>query len=313
MARRRKPFSIGCNSLQRDDALCASVQGITTLTAIHPDGKRLAPSRHIPVGNEAALENVLERLHTANSNGWGAYVSIATRKRDLGRWRRGGRDDLLALPALFVDIDQEPEQALHRLHDFTLPPSCVVRSGFGIHAHWILREPTTEFDLANRILCSLAAHFDGDRTNVVGMLRIPGTINTKPIRAGALCHLIDLYPDRRYQLADFAEFAAALPMQRLKSRPQDFSRLTFSHTINPTLVRGVVECLLSEFQGYVKPNGYIASLCPCGHCHDHPGAHFNFDPSRACSMCFGRHGRLLLKDLCELLRLDPVSFGGLYT
>jgi hypothetical protein len=289
-----------------------SVQGFITLTAIHPDGRRIAPSRHVPVGNEAALEEALERLHAANAMGWGAYVSIATRKCDLGRWRRGGRGDLLALPALFVDIDQEPEQAIDTLHDFALPPTCIIRSGHGIHAHWILREPTTEFDLANHLLRSLAGKFAGDRTNVVQMLRLPGSINTKPTRAGALCHVVELWPDRRYSLTDFAGFTAASPAQRGKDRPKDFSSLAFSRDMNRALVSGVVECLVSEFQGYVKPNGYIASLCPCGHCHDQPGAHFNFDPSRACALCFGRHGRLLMKDLCQLLHVDPASYGGLY-
>src|SRR5258708_467795 len=179
-------------------ALYGSVQGCITLTAIHPDGTRPAVSRHVPVDDNAALEGALERLLTANLMNWGAYVSIATRKADLGRWRRGGRNDLQALPALFVDIDQDPELAVDRLHNFSLPPSCIVRSGRGIHAYWFLKEPTTEFDLTNRILSGLAVRFEGDRTNVVHMLRLPGSINTKPARAGALCHVTDLYPERRY-------------------------------------------------------------------------------------------------------------------
>jgi hypothetical protein len=88
--------------------------------------------------------------------------------------------------------------------------------------------------------------------------------------------------------------------------------LTFRHDLNPALVKGIAGCLLSEFHGHVKANGYIAALCPCGHCRDYPGSHFNFDPTRAIGTCFGRHGRLLLKDLCELLRVDPANYGGLY-
>lgn len=293
-------------------ALYPSVQGFVTLTAIHPDGKHSASSRHILLGNHISLDDALERLQVANSSGWGAYVSIATRKANLGRWRRGGRDDLLALPALFVDIDEKPETALNRLHDFSLPPSCIVRSGRGIHAYWFLTEPTTEFDMANRILHGLAGRLEGDSTTVVHMLRLPGSTNTKPARAGALCYVSELFPERRYRLADFAGFAIASPMQRLKDRPKDFSRLTFSHDLNSMLIKGIADCLLSEYHGHVKSNGYIAALCPCGHCHDYPGSHFNFDTSRAVGTCFGRHGRLLLKDLCELLRLDPTTYGGLY-
>ncbi len=291
-------------------ALYASVQGFIALTAIHPDGKRLAPSRHLLLTDTAALENALDCLHEANARGWGAYVSIATRKRDLGHWRRGTRDHLLALPALFVDIDENPEAALARLRNFSLPPSCIVHSGHGLHAYWFLTRPTNEFDLANRMLRGLAGHFDGDSTNVVEMLRLPGSVNTKPNRASALCHVIELWPDRRYSLNAFTGFTAAA--QRLEERRKDFSRLTFSHDLNPALVKGVADCLLSDYRGHIKANGYIAALCPCGHCRDYPGSHFNFDVGRAIGMCFGRHGRMLLKDLCELLQLDPTSYGGLY-
>jgi hypothetical protein len=290
--------------------LYASVQGFITLTAIHPDGKRLAPSRHLLLNDEAALGNALECLHEANTGGWGAYVSVATRKSDLGRWRRGTREEIIALPAVFVDIDENPEAALDRLRNFPLLPSCVVHSGHGLHAYWFLAEPMTEFDLANRIRRGLAGHFDGDSTNAAHMLRLPGSVNTKPARAGALCHVVEFYPDRRYSLSAFTGFAVAI--QRPKERCKDFSRLTFSHNLNPALVKGIADRLLSDYRGHIKANGYIAALCPCGHCRDYPGSHFNFDPSRAIGTCFGRHGRLLLKDLCELLRFDPVSYGGVY-
>jgi hypothetical protein len=291
-------------------ALYGGVQGFITLTALHPDGKRLAPSRYLLLNDEVAFENALECLHKANARGWGAYLSVATRKRDLGRWRRGTKDDLLALPALFVDIDENPEAALDRLRNFSLPPSCIVHSGHGLHAYWFLTEPTAEFDLANRTLRGLAGYFDGDNTNVVEMLRLPGSVNIKPSRASALCHVIELCPDRRYSLHDFAGFAPAA--QWLEDRRRDLSRLTFSHDLNPALVKGIADCLLSDYRGHVKANGYIAALCPCGHCRDYPGSHFNFDMSRAIGTCFGRHGRLLLKDLCDLMQLDPEVYGGFY-
>src|SRR5437762_11424889 len=55
-------------------------------------------SRHIRTDNEPGLIDALERLAAANQAGWGAYVSVATRQADLGRWRRGGNDDLAYLP-----------------------------------------------------------------------------------------------------------------------------------------------------------------------------------------------------------------------
>src|SRR5438093_669774 len=82
-----------------------------TLTAIHPNGDRPTPSRHVPLGNTIAFEQAMTRLLEANARGWGAYIGIAPRKRDFGRWSRGCKSDLDCLPALFVDIDQ-PDDAL---------------------------------------------------------------------------------------------------------------------------------------------------------------------------------------------------------
>ena len=90
-------------------------QGFLTFTAIHPDGQHCTPSRHIPISNHACLAHMLNQIMTANAQGWGAYVAIATRKANLGRWRRGGEGDLLALPALFVDVDDPAHDTLERL------------------------------------------------------------------------------------------------------------------------------------------------------------------------------------------------------
>ena len=76
-----------------------------TLTAIHPTQKKRVPSHHIAIGDEVALPRSLQQLHTANQMGWGAYFGVGYRKGNLGRWRRGGKADVLALPAVFVDLD----------------------------------------------------------------------------------------------------------------------------------------------------------------------------------------------------------------
>lgn len=89
--------------------------GYLTLTAIHPDGLHPVPSRHVPLGDEAALEKALERLMRANALGWGAYFGVATRQVALGRWSRGGRSALGVLPAFFVDMDGDPDAAWARL------------------------------------------------------------------------------------------------------------------------------------------------------------------------------------------------------
>lgn len=82
--------------------------------------------------------------------------------------------------------------------------------------------------------------------------------------------------------------------------------------VNTDLLHAVIDCLRTEFGGYVKANGYIAALCPYGHCRDYPGSHFNFDPLRGIGMCFGRHGRLRIEDLCAELGIEIALYGGFF-
>ena len=103
-----------------------------TLTAIHPDGFHRTPSRHLPIDDKIALNDALQQLLTANQMGWGAYVAIALRQSNLGRWRRGGNNAVLALPALYADVDDSSEITLNRIRSFRPPPSCIVFTGGGI-------------------------------------------------------------------------------------------------------------------------------------------------------------------------------------
>src|SRR5262245_39348056 len=112
----------------------AGQQEFLTLTAIHPGGSLPAPSRHVLLGDKTALAEAMKRLSAANSQGWGAYITVAPRWANLGRWSRGGKRDLAELPALFIDAD-EPDLVWRKLQRFPLPASCLVSSGKGVHAY----------------------------------------------------------------------------------------------------------------------------------------------------------------------------------
>ena len=280
--------------------------GFLTFTAIHLDKQHAAPSRHVPIEDKRLLMDTLSRLQSANAQGWGAYFSVATRKTNLGRWRRGGKVDLAALPALFVDLDGNRDKFSRQLETYRFPPSCLVSSGGGIHAYWFI-QPTMDWAQASLVLQELASELNGDATNIAQALRLPGTRNLKPNRNGALCHLISLHPERRYQLADFPTSSTHSAGQTLPSLPSITSK-----RLNPRLLQAVVDCLCREYQGFLKSNGYLAALCPCGHCRDYPGSHFSLDPVRGVATCFGRHGRLRLKDVCGAMGIDPAAYGGIF-
>ncbi len=282
-----------------------------TLTAIYPNGGHLTPSRHIPLDHADALGEALARLLRANQAGWGAYVAIGLRNRQLGRYRRGGNRDVLALPALYADVDYPPVEALPALKAFSPKPSCIVNSGAGLHGYWWLVEPTQDLTRAGQILRVLREALRGDGVSVSQSLRLPGTANTKADRGGALCHIVELN-DYRYDLDDFALPAPKTVQPYTTVHTLHPSRRGAGNGLNPTLIRVVTETLVDRYEGYAKPNRYIASLCPRGHVHDKPGSHFNFDPARGVGRCFGRHGQLLLKELCQALSIDPKTYGGYY-
>jgi hypothetical protein len=294
-------------------ALYRRSEGYLTLSTIHPDKSHPTPSRHIPLADIPALEKGLFDLLAANRGGWGAVFSVATRKTNLGRWRRGGSDKLHQLPALFADIDRPPREVLPRLHDTHLPPSAIVMSGNGVHIYWWMTNPTNDWLWASAALRALAELFGGDRTSIAGAMRLPGTINTKPGRHNARCSLHTLN-DHHYIKEDFmitlpktTETVAVRDSPRRRER----SSTPIDRTLNPQLIQAVSSRLLAD-GGHVQRNGWIAATCPCGHRHDRPGAHFAFNPQIGVGVCHGRHGRLLLRELCHYLNLDPTHYGGLY-
>ena len=268
-----------------------------TLTAIHPDGDRPSPSRHVPLGDWVSLERTVERLMRANERGWGAYIGVAPRTCDLGRWSRGGKSDLACLPALFADID-DPQNALVRLGWFELPASCVLESGRGYHAYWFLKMPTTDFVTADRALHGLAQHLGGDEAlSVAQSMRLAGSINTKPAHHEARCTTVSYHPDWLYDLSEFQPLLAR-PVRPLPGHARWVDR---SPDRPHPLVEALTEAVLRPLDGYWRPNGFIGARCPLPHLRDRPGKHFSYNPQTGWGVCFGKHGKLSRDELCQLL------------
>jgi hypothetical protein len=269
-----------------------------TLTAIHPDGRHPTPSRHVPLGNRRALEDAWQHLLVANQRGWGAYLGIGTRQHGLGRWSRGGKSDLVALPAVFADLD-EPDSALWRLTFFDLPPSCVARSGHGYHAYWFLETPTTDFVTADLIIRGLADHLHGDSAlSVAQSMRLVGTVNTKPGRENQVCEVLSYHPEWRYALRDFRPYLAvpAAPVHHYRNSDHE---IDFGHP-DPDL-HVLTDAVLRLLDGRVAGNGYIRARCPLPHDRDRPGMHFSYHPETGWGHCFGKHGKISPAELGQLL------------
>ncbi len=272
-----------------------SQQGYITLSAFHSNGDKPSPSRHILVTDQQALKQALSDLQHANRLGWHATFSIGLRRGVLGRWRRGGKADVLSLPALCADLDAPPALARPRLERFEPRYSLLVGSGHGLHAYWLLAEPTHNLGKVDLVLKGLASALNGDRVTIASAMRLPGTTNWKqpPTR----CELLDLHPDRRYTLHDFDVFAEPpqpkRPPAQLRKPPydRDDQRAT------------ITDILLREYEGRWQRNGWLGALCPCGHTHDRPGQHFGWHKTYGVGHCFGRHGTLSTQFLSSILNL----------
>ncbi len=278
---------------------------VISLTAIYPNGRHPTPSRHIPLDQRQKLCEAIHDVQRANQMGWGAYVAVGLRRPGLTRWQRGGLSDMVVLPALFVDVDDPSEVMRQRLRSFAPAPSILVHSGGGYHAYWLLDEPTADLPTAGRLLDGLATQLGGDRLSSATSLRLPGTRNTKPERAGMTCQLLD-FTDRTYQLSNFGRFAErTIPLPRAHASERE-------KRLNPDVIDAIVHRLYRDYQARKPRGGWIPALCPCGHARDRPGAHFFFNPDIGCGRCHGRHGTLRLTDLCSLLGMDAAAYGGIF-
>ena len=284
-------------------ARCGTELGVSflTLTAIHPDGDRPTPSRHVPLGHKAGLEYALGKLRQANARGWGAYLGIAPRKGELGRWSRGGKADLACLPALFVDIDQRPDEAMMRLAWFELPASCILHTGRGYHAYWFLETPTLDFVQADAMLKGLAQYFHGDEAlSVAQSMRLPETINTKADRHDVVCSAVGYHPERRYRLREFAPFMPKVltyaPRQMLRQLHGDHR-----YAPSPLILDALTNAVMQQLEGHWRSNGFVGANCPFPHLKDHPGMHFSYNPASGWGYCFGKHGKISPTELCHQL------------
>jgi hypothetical protein len=291
-----------------------------TFTMIHPtDRKRRVPSRHVPSCNINEIYKTLDLIRESNAKGWGAYVGIAYRKSQLPRYQRGGKEDILALPAIFADVDRDPNTVLPML-DSVPRPSIIVASGGGTHLYWMLETPTTDIDHAEAIIRGMALWLKAD-SSMTGdqIMRLPGSRNTKPQRNNASCEVLQ-YTSHEYHLDDFFGYELLTQtIQRTQRRTRNHSH-RYQHNnnaqsdgLNLSLSDAVLYELERHYAATAKGDGWYACYCPFNHRKDRfPGDHAYYRPDIGLFNCFGKHGQLLNHELATHLRLNVNDYGGIY-
>ena len=169
--------------------------GHLTIFAITTDGDRLTLWTDLPDGIDA----IADKAADLDADVW---FGVATRCHQLDGGRRGGADDCVAIPALWLDIDiagpghltDHPlppgvDAARTILDQYPHPPTAIVHSGGGLQAWWLLAEPLDTGDDADALLASwahtwqtraaaLGWHVD-NVFDVARVMRLPGTYNRK--------------------------------------------------------------------------------------------------------------------------------------
>jgi len=174
------------------------------------------------VGDKSSLTTAFNRAKTLNAEGYGVYFAPCLRVTKSGK-----ADAAAVMPALWVDIDCDDEparraDALTKLNDFTPPPSAVIDSGGGLHAYWLLEEPISLDEntrkQAENILRGLFTALGGDPQyvkSVASVMRLPGSVNTKPERGGVIATILEFDAERRYPLRDFLWLESSPTVERI--------------------------------------------------------------------------------------------------
>jgi hypothetical protein len=141
------------------------------------------------------------------------YVGVAP------RWGSDGTGvGVRRLGALWADLDAKGEHTvgsrLQQLEDLTCPPSILVLTGRGCHAHWLLSRPADgleQLEQAEGVMRRLGQGLGGDPVwDRARILRVPSTFNHK-YEASRPVEPECFEPRLRYDLDQLEEMAKAFP------------------------------------------------------------------------------------------------------
>ena len=217
--------------------------------------------------------------------GWGAYYGLATRRPGLSRWQRGDMKTLIEIPAIIADIDEALDSAMPRIRDFPVSPSCVIRSGHGVHLIWLLSEPTCDFHAVNAIHHGIAKALKGDYLTAATALRLPGSLNTKN-GGTAPCEVFESDWSHRYDLTDFAIYPKLPELHKNRkeeARSRSGSRVACP---DPHTIQKLADILIR--QGFKWRSTWLNGPCPNAYQHKHADHHpsFGFNTATGYGYCF---------------------------
>lgn len=158
-----------------------------------------------------------KRIARYNDLGYGCYYGVCPRLYAKARFQRGTENDSASIPGFWIDVDIPGNNGLEHIHNLpTPPPTYLIATGGGFHALWLACEPLAltsenreQVKLWIKQIAQLAGG-DAACTDYARILRLPGTVNTKPKRGGAYCEIIETAPGGSWNNGTVSDLAARL-------------------------------------------------------------------------------------------------------
>lgn len=191
-----------------------------------------AGERHILTRKPVEIEAFIKKWDRA---GRGMFFCVGTVE---GNKRH--KPAIVETIGLHVDVDFKSLEAAdgnreivaRKMKALPLPPSAIVESGNGMHGYWLFMEPMdaqTETERIESALRQLSDLLGGDLAvcEISRVMRLPGTHNTKNDGFVAV-ELVELHPDRRYELDDLEDMLAELSpvlLRKVRERGQTVGEL----------------------------------------------------------------------------------------
>jgi hypothetical protein len=170
-----------------------------------------------------------DRVAEFNRQGYGVYYGLATKRKPPAKGSRASERDALYVPCLWSEVDLQAGvyDTLGEIHRALLalpePPTTIIFSGGGLHALWKITPVVVtraNFGPIKESLRGLALTIHGDTSvaELARVFRLPGTVNTKADRGGAVCRVVQHSP-ASYQLGDFDHYRKlAKPIRKRPAR-----------------------------------------------------------------------------------------------
>jgi hypothetical protein len=164
------------------------------------------------------------------------YFSVhPTKQKGEDSFHRAKIIDIAAINCLYAEVDgieteaSEAEWIQWLLNDCPVRPSLIIWSGGGLHLYWLLEETfwiDSDEALERAIVAqkAIVARIGGDTKvhDLARVLRVPGTVNHKPERGGAVVTIRYWEPDETYSLEEIEnhipEFVLSVKETRRQTR-----------------------------------------------------------------------------------------------